>query len=134
MGTFVKDWTNIRPPIVSMLSNGAPAPRRSFRMELMIPELGFSMNVHEKALKRSGTLKPRIGSNSRMRLPGTSVLATIQAYVVAKMVVKMALTMMNSSVFFISLSVLGRLMKLQNGKDDVPRRGKNESPMTRANT
>lgn len=50
------------------------------------------------------------------------------------MVVKTALTTLNSSVFSISLSVLGRLMKLQNEKEDVPRRGKNESPTTRANT
>ena len=62
-----------------MLSTGAPAPRSSLSMELMIPEFGFSMNVHEKALKRSGTLRPRMGSSSRTRLPGTSVRATIQA-------------------------------------------------------
>jgi hypothetical protein len=42
--------------------------------------------------------------------------------------------MLNSSVLSIRIRVLGRVMKCQNEKVDLPRIGKNESPTTRANT
>lgn len=41
---------------------------------------------------------------------------------------------LNSSVFSIRFHVLGRLIKRQNEKEELPRRGKSEIPMTRAKT
>ena len=50
------------------------------------------------------------------------------------MVVIAALMMLNSSVLSMMFHVLGKLMKDQNEKLEVPRLGKSDIPTTRANT